>query len=135
MPVHTSEMNVGAKVEHFVSSLIDIDAAADVQQPQLKDPENRIAIVAIQYEVKTALATGTATVQVGNSSDADAYGSVTVDTTAADGFITGTVTAAGKDIPANTAIQVNHVDPGTVVGDGYVHIWYYRKNEANKVSV
>lgn len=135
MPVHTSEMNIGAKQQHHVSTLIDLDVTARNWGPTLYDDENRIAIEDIYYEVHTALASSTATIKIGNASDDDAYGIITVDTSAAGTFIDATLYDARKDIPAGTKVLVSHVDAGTVEGDGFVHIDYYRKNEANKQNI
>lgn len=141
MPVVPEVMAVDAKVEHWCSSSIDLDAAASVQRPSLKEINNRIALFHAAYEVNIANAsTGPAIVQIGNASSASIYGTVSVGTAAVAGtYINWTQTAAQKaacaDIPANTEIQINHVDTGTAVGDGFLHLWFYRKRNTLAVQV
>lgn len=128
MPEHPDVMSVDAKIEHhFFPTLIDVSGAAVEEQPALFDPDRIIVIVSFHFEVNVKVAASTCTLQLGITGTSAKFATIAVNQEVAGVFVEGTVLAAGKDIAAGTRIVGNHVLLAQV-GDGYLHVFYYRKS-------
>lgn len=138
MSVNNRQMSVSAKLKHHIFEAIDrSDAAANMGRP-LHHPTRDIIIAEPYVEVLEQHAVTVGTYVLGDGTDVDAYGTVSVPIATTAGLFTTdanfTRGTAGRIVPAGTKVWANHTQVAQA-GEGHVHLWYYLGDNKSDMEV